>query len=160
MLFIVAPSSTSRPRLSNSQLVCLQPVAILNLVMFIWIFIYNCLFTLVLKSPNGEGPITYTYIHSHTRFYDFIINTVKCRLQFPCYTCTSISTWPRHHHKNMHIQDMFLHFIMNVRNFPTRSTQPYNYNSPTFSQIVLKVHLTPNFFLFSHNESTGYLKHL
>ena len=29
----------------NSQLVCLLPVRILNLVMFIWIFIYYCLFT-------------------------------------------------------------------------------------------------------------------
>ena len=31
-------------------------------------FIYHCLFTLVLKSPNGEWPITYTYIFclSHT----------------------------------------------------------------------------------------------
>ena len=28
-------------------------------------FIYHCLFALVLKSPNGEWPITYTYIHAH-----------------------------------------------------------------------------------------------
>jgi len=41
----------------NSQLVCLPPVGILNLVMFIRIFIYYCLFTLVLKNPNGEWPI-------------------------------------------------------------------------------------------------------
>ena len=36
--------------LVNSQLVCLPPVGILNLVTFI----YECLFALVLKSPNGE----------------------------------------------------------------------------------------------------------
>ena len=47
--------------LVNSQLVCLPPVGILNLIMFISIFIYHCLFTLVLKSPNGEWPITYTH---------------------------------------------------------------------------------------------------
>ena len=27
------------------------------------IFIYHCLFTLALKSPNGEWPIRYTYIN-------------------------------------------------------------------------------------------------
>ena len=43
--------------LVNSQLVCLPPVGILNQVMFI----YHYLFTLVLKSPEGEWPITYTY---------------------------------------------------------------------------------------------------
>ena len=33
--------------------------------MFIWILIYHCFFTLVLKSPDGEWPITYTvYIHT------------------------------------------------------------------------------------------------
>ena len=36
-------------------------VGILNLVMFIWIFSYHCLFTFVLKSPNGEWPIAYTF---------------------------------------------------------------------------------------------------
>ena len=49
--------------LVNSQLVCLPPVGILNLVMFIWIFIYQCLSTLVLKSPDGEWLITYTYMY-------------------------------------------------------------------------------------------------
>ena len=47
------------------MLVCLPPAGILNLVMFIWIFLYHCLFTLVLKSPNGEWPITYTFLHLH-----------------------------------------------------------------------------------------------
>jgi len=66
MLFSVAPSSTSRLRsLVNSQLVCLLPVGILNLVMFIWKLIYHCLFVLVLKSPNGEWPIKYTYVHTY-----------------------------------------------------------------------------------------------
>ena len=45
--------------LVNSQLVCLPPVGILNQVMFI----YHYLFTLVLKSPDGEWPITYTFTH-------------------------------------------------------------------------------------------------
>ena len=36
-------------------------VGILNLYMFI----YHYLFTLVLKSPNGEWPIRYTYIHTY-----------------------------------------------------------------------------------------------
>ena len=45
--------------LVNSQLVCLLPVGILNLVMFIWKHICHCLFVLVLKSPN-EWPHQYT----------------------------------------------------------------------------------------------------
>ena len=52
----------SIPRITNSQLVCLSPVEILNLVMFIWIFIYHCLFKSVLKSPSWEMPITYRTI--------------------------------------------------------------------------------------------------
>ena len=50
---IVIVSST----LVNSQLVCLPPVGILRLVMFI----YHYLFILVLKSPIGEWPTTYTF---------------------------------------------------------------------------------------------------
>ena len=49
--------------LVNSQLVCLPPVGILSHVMFI----YHYLFTLVLKSPDGEWPITYTF--TFTRFF-------------------------------------------------------------------------------------------
>ena len=62
---IVIVSST----LVNSQLVCLPPVGILRLVMFI----YHYLFTLVLKSPIGEWPITYTFtilIISHNNTSD------------------------------------------------------------------------------------------
>ena len=44
-------------------MVCLPPVGILNQVMFI----YHYLFTLVLKSPNGEWPITYTFTYTYTR---------------------------------------------------------------------------------------------
>ena len=46
--------------LVNSQLaelVCIPPVGILDLVMFI----YHYLFTLVLKSPDGEWPTRYTF---------------------------------------------------------------------------------------------------
>ena len=57
--------------LVNSQLFCLLPIAILNLVMFIWIFIYR-LFVLVLKSPNEEWPIKYTFT--------FIIRPDFCNL--------------------------------------------------------------------------------
>ena len=52
-----SPEFNFSATLVNSQLVCLLPVGILNLVMFIWIFIYHCLFTLVLENPNGEWPI-------------------------------------------------------------------------------------------------------
>ena len=38
-------------------MVCLPPVGILSQVMFI----YHYLFTLVLKSPDGEWPFTYTF---------------------------------------------------------------------------------------------------
>ena len=59
-----SPKFNFSSTLVNSQVVCLQPVGILNLVLFIiWIFIYHCLLTLDLKSPNGEWPITYTYLH-------------------------------------------------------------------------------------------------
>ena len=51
--------------LVNNQLVYLPSVGILNLVMFIWIFIHHCLFALVLKSPN-QGVANYVYIlHLH-----------------------------------------------------------------------------------------------
>ena len=42
-------------------LVFLPSVGILNLVIFIRIFMSHCLLTLVLKSPNGEWPTTYTF---------------------------------------------------------------------------------------------------
>ena len=58
-----SPKFNFSSTLVNGQLVCLQPVGILNLVLFIiCMFIYHCLFTLDLKSPNGEWPITYTYL--------------------------------------------------------------------------------------------------
>ena len=41
----------------------LPPARILNLIMFVWILIYHCLFTLVPKSPNGGGQLR---IHLHT----------------------------------------------------------------------------------------------
>ena len=50
---LFSPLST----LVNSQLVCLPPVGILNLVLFI----HHYLFILVLKSPDGEWPIRYTF---------------------------------------------------------------------------------------------------
>ena len=70
--------------LVNSQLVCLPPVGILNLVMFIWIFIYHCLFTLVLKSPNGEWPITYTfYVYSLKVVETSVTNNSPVFLELP-----------------------------------------------------------------------------
>ena len=51
--------------LVNSQVVCLPPVRIFNLVMLI----YHYLFILVLKSPNGEWPITYTFTHAYYACY-------------------------------------------------------------------------------------------
>ena len=62
LMLLPAPSSTSwlLAMLVNSQLICLPPVEILNLIMFISIFICHCLFMLVLKSPKGEWPIRYT----------------------------------------------------------------------------------------------------
>ena len=47
--------------LVNSQLVCLPPVGILNLVMFIWILIYHCLHW-SWKAPKGSGQLS---IHLH-----------------------------------------------------------------------------------------------
>ena len=64
------PEFSFSATLVNSQLVCLPPVGILNLVMFI----YHYLFILVLKSPNGEWPITYiftfTYIYNASMLAD------------------------------------------------------------------------------------------
>jgi len=37
--------------------------------MFIWKFVYHCLFVLVLKISNGKWPIKYTYTHIHTPAY-------------------------------------------------------------------------------------------
>ena len=53
-----SPEFNFSSTLVNSQLVCLPPVGILNHVMFI----YHYSFTLVLKSPDGEWPITYIII--------------------------------------------------------------------------------------------------
>ena len=52
-----SPEFNFSSTLVNNQLVRLPPVGILNLVMLI----YHYLFTLVLKSPIGEWPITYTF---------------------------------------------------------------------------------------------------
>ena len=54
-----SPEFNFSAALVNSQLVCLLPVGILNVVMFIWIFVYHCLFILVLKSPNGTCNFLY-----------------------------------------------------------------------------------------------------
>ena len=67
------------------HLVCLPPVGILNLVMFI----YHCLFALVLKSPNGEWPITYTYIHT---FRHHGIQPLHVQLQMTCNYAKELST--------------------------------------------------------------------
>ena len=48
--------------LVDNQLVCLLPVGIPNLVTFIWIFI---IVSLVLKGPNGEWPIRWTFLHTY-----------------------------------------------------------------------------------------------
>ena len=60
-----SPEFNFSATLVNRQLVCHPPVGILNLVMFIWILIYHCLFALVLKSPDGEWPIT-LHLHFYT----------------------------------------------------------------------------------------------
>jgi len=52
------PESNFSATLVNSQLVCLPPVWILQLVTFIWIFSYNCLFTWSWKAPKGSGQLT------------------------------------------------------------------------------------------------------
>ena len=67
-----SPEFNFSATLANSQLVCLPPVGILNLVMFNWILIYHCLFALVLKSPDGEWPITDTYILHNSHAYIMI----------------------------------------------------------------------------------------
>ena len=54
-----SPEFNFSAALVNSQLVCLPPVGILNLVMFIWIFIYHCVSTLDLK----RGVANNVYIH-------------------------------------------------------------------------------------------------
>ena len=63
----------------------LLPVGILNLVMFI----YHCLFTLVLKSPNREWPMKYTFTFTKTHHMACVIGSRKsfsqCRSQ--CLSC-------------------------------------------------------------------------
>ena len=51
--------------LVNSQLVCLPPVEILNLVMFIWILIYIVCFHWSWKAPMGSGQIR-IHFYTHT----------------------------------------------------------------------------------------------
>ena len=58
-----SPEFNFSATLVNSQLVCLLPVGILNLVMFIWILIYRCLHW-SWKAPMGSGQLSiHTYIH-------------------------------------------------------------------------------------------------
>ena len=64
-----SPQFNFSAMLINSQLVCLPPVEILNLIMFISILIYHCWFALVLKIPNGEWPIMYTFSFYIFTFY-------------------------------------------------------------------------------------------
>ena len=61
-----SPEFNFSATLVNSQLVCLLPVGILNQVMFI----YHYLFTLVLKSPDGEWSSTYTKIYKFTKIFE------------------------------------------------------------------------------------------
>ena len=81
----------------NSQLACLPPVRILSLVMFIWIFIYHCLFTLVLKSPNGEWPITRLYTYTNTLHVCIRVQTqlnlVEHKLAFFATIIAVIALW-------------------------------------------------------------------
>ena len=47
--------------LVNIQLVCFPPVGILNIVMFIWMFIYHCLFTSIGPEKPQWGVANYVY---------------------------------------------------------------------------------------------------
>ena len=57
-----SPEFNYSATLVHAQLVCLPPAGILNLVMFILVFIYHCFLTLVLKSPIWEWPISHIHI--------------------------------------------------------------------------------------------------
>jgi len=64
--------------LVDSQLVCLLPVKILNLLsLFEWII------SLALKSPNGERSIKYTYIHTYTYMITPIPSRISLKFQAP-----------------------------------------------------------------------------
>ena len=56
LMLLPAPSSTSwlLAMLVNSQLICLPPVGILSLVMFIGIFIYDCFVYFGPEKPQWE----------------------------------------------------------------------------------------------------------
>ena len=60
-----SPEFNFSATLVNSQLVCLPPVGIFNLVMFIWILIYRCLHW-SWKAPMGSGQLSI-----HFFFYIF-----------------------------------------------------------------------------------------
>ena len=55
-----SPEYNFSATLGNSQLVCLPPVGILNLVMFIWILIYHCLHW-SWKAQLGSGQLSIHY---------------------------------------------------------------------------------------------------
>ena len=82
--------------LVNSQLVrCLNSASsgILNLVMFIWLFIYHYLFTLVLKSPDGEWPMTYTFF-TYTTVLRKLVSVSKASWFFcPFLECFPPGCW-------------------------------------------------------------------
>ena len=59
-----SPEFNFSSTLVNSQLVCLPPVGILNLVMFIWILISHCLHW-SWKAPMRNGQLS-VHLHMHT----------------------------------------------------------------------------------------------
>ena len=70
-VFPVSSEFNFSAMLLNSQLVFLPPVGILNLVIFIWIFIYHWLFHSSWKAPMGSGQLRIR-IHNQGLFWGII----------------------------------------------------------------------------------------
>ena len=81
-----SPEFNFSATLVNSQLVCLPPVGILNLVMFIWILIYRCLHW-SWKAPMGSGQLRWlttglaywltTFVRAHEELVYFICSRTR-----------------------------------------------------------------------------------
>ena len=86
-----SPEYNFSATLVNSQLVCLPPVGILNLVMFIWILIHHCLHW-SWKAQMGSGQLS-IHIHTHTYTQMFLqVSQSGCTIKG--FVQRSTRTWP------------------------------------------------------------------
>ena len=105
----------SSAALVPSQLVCLLPVGILNLLSLFQWFI-----SLALKSPNGERSIKYTFKNAHEKrakllFFHFWIGKLETFLSLSCLSHLVSFTWSCLNFFVKPLQNLLYSFIFEIR---------------------------------------------